>query len=50
MAKEIIDTLAIKEIKSILEDDLPEQEMQKALVGDSSGIAVSNIVFSIGNR
>lgn len=37
-AKEIIDTLAIKEIKSILEDDLPEQEMQEALIEASSGL------------
>lgn len=38
MAKEIIDTIAIKEIKSILEDDLSEQEMQEALVEASRGL------------
>lgn len=45
-AKEIIDTLAVKEIKSILEDDLSEQEMQKALVDASRGLP-SVISFSV---
>ena len=50
MAKEIMDTLAIKEIKAILEDDLSEQELQKALVEASRGLppVTSFSVMEIG--
>lgn len=37
-AKEIIDTFAIKEIKSILEGDMPEHEKQEALARASRGL------------
>ncbi|WEG13349.1 AAA domain-containing protein [Pullulanibacillus sp. KACC 23026] len=46
MSKEIIDTLAIKEIKSILEDNLPEQKMKDALVKASRGLP-SVTAFSV---
>lgn len=38
MAKEIIDTFAIKKIKAILETDMPEDEMQDELAKASSGL------------
>ncbi len=38
MTKEIIDTFAIKKIKSILETDLPENERQEELAKASSGL------------
>ena len=37
-AKNIIDTFAIKEIKSILEQDLPEEERREALLKASAGL------------
>ena len=38
MAKEILDTYAIKEIKSILDRDIPEQEREEALLKASAGL------------
>lgn len=37
-AKKIIDTFAIKEIKSIMEQDIPEEERKKALLKASAGL------------